>query len=388
MRRVYRARLLWAAVVASVVISSTNTSAQRDSYRSDELAARARTQAREFAPAGDPRYYASLRFLLSDMADQLANSTGGFDFTREIVPTSEDKTKDVQSLMLDSDPLYQNWLSKRSLFLDGPSISEPSMSTRSIGGNIVPSDDPFQSVALMQGVNGGSQICSAVLVEVDIMISAAHCLCYGTPGLIVVGRDPKDDAADDYPTPTGVKTAAGGKCKPDESMPGSDIGVLSIKPGQIKAQVRQRRAIPADVSLLASLKPDSTVWVVGFGTRSAFVVEPTLKNYIAAPVVPCDRSNTAKYGCIRGREIVSIDRVDVNFKRVSGGPCHGDSGGAVFYDDVRAGRGHLRRYLIGLVSRIARPNLPCGDATVYTLLSSEVRREIVQEIKALRTADR
>jgi len=384
-------RFLVLRVVGVATLFFAVSSARLVAANNDDVALRAQAMAvatvhdpnhPDADPTADPRYYAALRYFLAKGADEMV-LPHGVDGARALrMPSAVPST--MPMLKLDSDPDYRNWL------VEQPAASVLSdqgfgiQGVRSIGSNFIHPGDgnsQFDSVILLRGPR--TKFCSAVLLSSVLALTAGHCLCPYSPDYAEMGDDPYLAPPPQPKIRTSFQAVALDCLNLDGTMPGNDYALVLL---DTPVSPTPAKIDPAGV--VEKLTAGGTIWVAGYGATSAAGVDsPSQKNFIKALIVSpfCGRAgpqaDSSLYKCSTGNELVSTHILNDSGQTTFGGPCHGDSGGAVFARPSEAVEGAVdkRFYLVAIVSRVVDPHGACGDATVYTLLTSQL-------VAALRTA--
>jgi len=289
----------------------------------------------------------------------------------------------VEPLYIDGDPVFQNWVLNieptQNLQLEFSNTSATIHSSeriRSIGGNRARIDQLTHVTALLLGNN--RPVCSATAITRKHFLTAAHCFCGPSkPVTLAFGRDTRDTS---LKRTFGTKFrlvdgATGMDCSDYESkrktIAGSDLAIIELN-GEVGELYLKFPAKLATVDEIESLERGTNALIAGFGRRStrkdSRLFRIGVKNYLISPIVDV-RCSGSRYDCVKGQEVITRDT------RQGGlGPCSGDSGGAMF---VLTNRASGPTYVLaGVVSRMARSDLRCGDAVAFTLLSHKNRKQI------------
>ncbi|MEM5471924.1 trypsin-like serine protease [Hoeflea sp. AS60] len=279
-------------------------------------------------------------------------------------------------LYIDGDPVFQNWVATvkpiQTITLDSgdADAQDSSVRIRSIGGNRVRPGQLTQVAALL--LRNNRPVCSATAISRRHFLTAAHCFCGSSqPVTIAFGDDTSGGFTRAFGTSFRlVEGAQDMDCSNYVSLRrtigGSDLAVVELNQDVGELYLKSPAALP-NAADIANIEQGTTAVIAGYGRRSTNPRSRSfrigVKNYLVSPIVDvtCDGN---RYDCVEGREIVSRDT------RTGGvGPCSGDSGGAMFVKSEKdSGPSFV---LVAVVSRMARSNLRCGDAVVFSLLSSE-----------------
>ncbi len=340
----------------------------------------------------DPKYFATLRALLSNAADNLNIGAPNLG-TRAISVASGLATIAIPTVTvtpLDQDRSYQLWLSSQVVAKNRSLDGFDHDGTRSIGGTLVqPGNKLFDSVVLLQ--SSGTQMgpfCSGVLLTTVLVVTAAHCICLGL-NFVVVGNNPNTDQGV-FPQVSQVYQPPDFDCAhKDATAAGHDYALIVLDSAASGAH-----AVVAPDAVIKGLTNGNSVWAAGFGVMSdgGGVEVPAPKNYVQAPIISasCSRpdwlpdgatgthqSDAQYYNCKPGQELVS-QGIKANGSAVAGGPCDGDSGGAIFASQSdAAGSGPTKPlFLVGIISRSPSNGADCGGAMIYSLLNGTVRSEL------------
>ncbi len=291
----------------------------------------------------------------------------------------------VTPLYIDDDPVFQDWVANvapvQNIVLDYSDRDQdvlPGELIRSIGGNSPRAGKLTQVTALL--LNNNRPICSATAITRKHFLTAAHCFCgLSKPVTIAFGRNTqKASLLRKFGTKFRlIDDAADMDCTDYRSMrrtiAGSDLAVVELNQeiGELYLKFPIEMATSDEI---ASLKKGTVTLIAGFGRRShnpnSRLYRIGVKNYLKSPIVDVTCIGS-RYNCVQGREVISRDT------RQGGlGPCSGDSGGPMFF---KTDRGSGPKWvLVGVVSRMARADLRCGDAVAFSLLSSENLSQVKQ----------
>lgn len=261
-----------------------------------------------------------------------------------------------------------------------PRVREMDSELKVYGGTAVPAGAYLFTVGLM-AAGETMAACTGSLIDGDIVLTAAHCVCHGVSDRIFVGTDPKAASgplAGRYYAVS--KWRARAQCT-DPIVKGRDVALLKL--AQPVAGVTLI-GIANDIIVSKASK----YRVVGFGATDQSGQVSTFEKREAAVVSVsngCNQSPNGKkdsliYGCQPGDEIVAG-------QRESPDSCNGDSGGPLLVTGAgTAGSGAADHYaLAGVVSRSIRGSpKACGYGGIYERLNADARAWIISRMKLMR----
>lgn len=277
-------------------------------------------------------------------------------------------------------PDFGNTIDPNAPSIDKDQRAQGKGSGKMIGGAPVKQGDYPDTVGVA-GIDGDVR-CTGVLIEPDLVLTAAHCANQGISARVFVGRE-RGKWVGSY----AVRGSRHG-LSPSQLPAGCrslqcarDLAVLLLD--RPVANVAPRAIAPAGVIDRASL-----YWAVGFGnTQSNGQGRSNIKQWAKIPSVSnsCGtyrgKADRDVYGCEPGQEIVAGQM------RGSADTCNGDSGGPLYTSaDGKTPPASTASYMLaGITSRpTSQSQRLCGDGGIYERLTADAQNWIAKTETALR----
>jgi secreted trypsin-like serine protease len=243
--------------------------------------------------------------------------------------------------------------------------------------------DPSELLAVV-GITKGTgrfPICTGTIIDQDIVLTAAHCICDGATSNIYIGHDPN------------IRTVGRGYYSIANWESGMDCVTTSPRDGLDLAILRTDKKIseakPLPLANATATDNSRFARVVGFGAIDANgTVFPYRKMEADVPIVSADCGTvlgnemaSELFGCLPGSELVAG-------KRSTPDTCSGDSGGPLLVSptgDTRSAP-YIELKLGGVTSRSTKDaEKPCGMGGIYERLTPEAMNWIRQAMVQVRS---
>jgi len=257
------------------------------------------------------------------------------------------------------------------------------VSILTVGPGSLPSENRRVVGIVFYDERGESKTCSGLYLDARHVMTAKHCTCHGNEYRVTGTKNMNSAAATWTIARLQPFFQAGAAClaerdfKPRE---GNDIAILTLTSPLLDDK---RRPVDQTTSMIGDIVPLDTwrasgpqeVLVVGYGSTTVDGLTTGTQNQAKMQLNSSDCGTRAakSLGCRPYREMI------IGLRRRNAPPtdaCPGDSGGPAFVDL------NGKQIPIGLVSRSiygARPDVPCGDGGIYTLLG---RTDVISWIGA------
>jgi hypothetical protein len=263
------------------------------------------------------------------------------------------------------------------------------------GGELVPAGDFRSTVAITAGATPYQAQCTGVLIEPDMVLTAAHCVC----NVILNGQGRVDGHAYVGPNPSALNSGRFYRIYKVERATACAAAGPTSPPAAARDLAVLRLVAPVTGVTPASYKPPAALVdsaerfrVVGFGATDANGrISDFAKREAGVDSVSSDcrghkddddhqPGDAAYYGCQPGEEIVAG-------QRQSPDSCSGDSGGPLFVSPDGGDRPTptTRAVVAGIVARgVNRAPQACGYGGIYERMTPTAVAWIEGALKSLR----